>query len=157
MSIIIPATWDLKTDAKIKTLHPLLRLKASQFINDVEHRLGKRLKITDALRTFEEQNKLYAKGRTYGGSKVTNAKGGQSYHNFALAFDCYYTNNGIIDFKHPITSQVALIGAELGLDWGGNFRSLKDCPHFQLTKGTVTELLALYNAGKKDKEGYLIL
>lgn len=154
---IIEKTWDSKTDAKIQTLHPLLRSIASKFINEVEKRLGKRLKITDGYRTFAQQNKLYAQGRTTAGKIVTHAKGGQSYHNFALAFDCYFTNNGVIDFKNALTPAVAKIGQELGLTWGGNFTSIKDFPHFQLSKGTVSELLAKYNAGKKDSAGYVIV
>jgi hypothetical protein len=154
---IIEKTWDSKTDAKIQTLHPLLRPIASKFINEVEKRLGKKIKITDGYRTFAEQNKLYAQGRTTAGKIVTNAKGGQSYHNYGLAFDCYFTNNGVIDFKTPITPAIAQIGQELGLTWGGNFKSIKDFPHFQLTKGTESELLAKYNAGKKDSAGYVIV
>lgn len=153
----VEKTWDSKTDAKIQTLHPLLRAKASKFINEVEKRLGKRLKITDGYRTFAEQNKLYAQGRTTAGKKVTNAKGGQSYHNYGLAFDCYFTKNGSVDFSKGITPEVAEIGKELGLEWGGNWKSLKDLPHFQLTKGSISQLLALYNAGKKDNNGYIIV
>ena len=153
----VEKTWDSKTDAKIQTLHPLLRAKASKFVNAVEKRLGKRIKITDGLRTFAEQNKLYAQGRTTAGNKVTNAKGGQSYHNYGLAFDCYNTKNGSVDFSKAISPEVAKIGQEFGLEWGGNWKSLKDFPHFQLTKGSVSELLALYNAGKKDTNGYVIV
>jgi hypothetical protein len=156
-AIIIPKTWDSKTDTKILTLHPKLRYLAAYFINEVEKVLGKRLKITDGFRTFEEQNKLYAKGRTVAGTKVTNAKGGHSYHNYGLAFDCYFTKNGVVDFSKPINKEVAAIGQELGLEWGGGWKSLKDYPHFQLTKGTVSQLLALYNAGKKDSSGYVIV
>jgi len=153
----IKKTWDSKTDAKILTLHPILRATASQFINEVEKRIGKQLKITDGFRTFAEQDKLYAKGRTTGGSKVTKAKGGQSYHNYGLAFDCYFTKNGKVDFSHPITPEVAKIGQELGLEWGGAWKSFKDFPHFQLTKGSISVLLAIYKADKKDSSGYIIV
>jgi len=153
----VEKTWDAKTDSKIQTLHPSLRAKASQFVNAVEKRLGKRIKVTDGLRTFAEQNKLYAQGRTTAGKKVTNAKGGQSYHNYGLAFDCYFTKNGSVDFSKPISPEVAKIGEEFGLEWGGSWQSFKDFPHFQLTKGKVSDLLALYNAGKKDNDGYIIV
>jgi peptidoglycan L-alanyl-D-glutamate endopeptidase CwlK len=154
---VVEKTWDSKTDAKIQTMHPLLRAKASKFINEVEKKLGKRLKITDGLRTFAEQDKLYAQGRTTAGKKVTNAKGGQSYHNYGLAFDCYFTKNGSVDFSHAITPEVAKIGQDMGLEWGGKWTSIKDFPHFQLTKGSVSQLLATYNAGKKDTTGYVIV
>lgn len=153
----IEKTWDSKTDAKIKTLHPVLRPKAAKFINEVEKRLSHRLRITDGLRTFAEQNKLYAQGRTAPGKKVTQVQGGGSYHNFGLAFDCYFTKDGKVTFDKAITPEVAAIGKELGLDWGGAWKSFKDYPHFELNKGKTSELLAKYNAGKKDSEGYVIV
>jgi len=45
----------------------------------------------------------------------------------------------------------------MGLEWGGAWKSFKDMPHFQLTKGSTSELLAIYNAGKKDTNGYVIV
>ena len=39
------------------------------------------------LRTFEDQDKLYAQGRTKPGQIVTNARGGDSLHNYGLAAD----------------------------------------------------------------------
>lgn len=153
----VEKTWDAKTDAKIQTLHPKLRAIASKFVNEVQKRLGHKIRITDGYRTFAEQDKLYAQGRTTSGKKVTNAKGGQSYHNYGLAFDCYFTENGKITFAKAINSEVAKIGEELGLEWGGRWTSIKDMPHFQLTKGSVSQLLALHNAGKKDASGYVIV
>jgi peptidoglycan L-alanyl-D-glutamate endopeptidase CwlK len=153
----VEKTWDTKTDDKIKTLHPKLRGIASKFINEVEKKLGIRLRITDGLRTFAEQNKLYAQGRTTAGRKVTNAKGGQSYHNYGLAFDCYLTENGKVTFKKAVNSEIAKIGKDLGLEWGGEWKTLKDMPHFQLTKGKTSELLALHNAKKTDSEGYVLV
>ena len=153
----VEKTWDAKTDAKIQTLHPSLRAKASQFVNAVEKRLGKRIKVTDGLRTFAEQNKLYAQGRTTAGKKVTNAKGGQSYHNYGLAFDCYLTEGGKVTFKKAVNSEIAKIGKDLGLEWGGEWKTLKDMPHFQLTKGKTSDLLALYNGKQTDSNGYVLV
>ena len=155
--MIVEKTWDSKTDAIISKLHPELRPIASNFINEVEKKLGHRLRITDGHRTFAQQNELYAQGRTKPGKIVTNAKGGQSYHNFALAFDCYFTENGKVTFKKGISKEVAQIGKNLGLEWGGDWKTLKDLPHFQLNKGTIAQLNALYNSGKKDNEGYLLV
>ena len=86
-----------------------------------------------------------------------DAKGGSSYHNYALAFDCYFTENGKVTFKKGITKEVAQIGKDLGLEWGGDWKTIKDLPHFQLTKGTISELKNLYLANKKDADGYLIV
>lgn len=156
-NIEVEKTWDSRTDAKIKTLHPKLRGIASKFINEVEKKLGIKLRITDGYRTFAEQNKLYNQGRTTAGKIVTNAKGGQSYHNYGLAFDCYLTENGSVTFKKAVNSEIAKIGKDLGLEWGGDWKSLKDMPHFQLTKGSVSDLLALHNAKKTDSNGYVLV
>jgi len=153
----VEKTWDSKTDSKIQKLHPQLRGRASKFINEVEKRLGKKLRITDGLRTFEEQNALYAKGRTAPGNVVTRAKGGQSYHNYGLAIDVYYTNNGTVDLKNAIKPDVAKIAEEYGLEWGGSWASFKDFPHFQLTKGKTSDLLSLHNAKKVDESGYVLV
>jgi hypothetical protein len=134
-----------------------LRGIASKFINEVEKRLGKKLRIASGLRTFDEQNALYAKGRTAPGTVVTRAKGGESYHNYGLAFDVYYTNNGSVDLKTAIKPDVAKIGQELGLEWGGSWKSFKDMPHFQLTKGTTKDLLSLHNNKKVDGAGYVLV
>jgi len=156
-NIEVEKTWDSKTDDKIKRLHPKLRGIASKFINEVEKKLGIRLRITDGLRTFAEQDRLYAQGRTTAGKIVTKAKGGQSYHNYGLAFDCYLTEGGKVTFKKAINSEIAKVGKDLGLEWGGDWKSFKDMPHFQLSKGKTSDLLALYNGKQTDSEGYVLV
>lgn len=83
---------------RIGTLHPNLREKARKDYEGANSLLGKglRLRITQAFRTFAEQDALYAQGRTKPGAKVTNAKGGQSSHNYGLAIDIalLYDKNG---------------------------------------------------------------
>ena len=74
---------------RIKTLHPKIRQEMLDLYTKANNKLGKglRLRLSYTFRTFEEQEALYAQGRTKKGSKVTNAKGGQSIHNYGLAFD----------------------------------------------------------------------
>ena len=74
---------------KIELLHPVLRSQAQALYEEANRRLTGRAKmlITDTLRTFAYQDWLYAKGRTQPGKKVTNARGGQSLHNYGLAID----------------------------------------------------------------------
>ena len=45
---------------------------------------GIRVVLTWGHRSIAEQNRLYAIGRTTPGKKVTNARGGYSWHNFGL-------------------------------------------------------------------------
>lgn len=98
------------------------------------------LLITSTYRDIESQNALYAQGRTLPGKKVTNAKGGQSYHNFKVAYDVVPLRNGKAvwgtkgeDLK--LWQQVGQLGTQLGLEWGGNWAKFPDMPHFQYTQG----------------------
>lgn len=98
--------------------------------------------ITQGYRSIEDQNKIYAQGRTSAGKIVTNAKGGSSLHNYRLAFDIAIINNGKVDWNDTASYiKVGLIGKKLGLTWGGNikhggdFKSIDDKPHFQYTDG----------------------
>lgn len=95
------------------------------------------------LRTIQEQNNLYAQGRTKPGKIVTNAKGGQSYHNYGLAFDAAPLVNGQIDWNNEaLYRKMGSIGQSVGLEWGGSWVSFKDTPHFQWSGGLdINELI----------------
>lgn len=115
----------------IVTLHPKLQKIAKEFLARCK-RAGLGVKVICGLRTFSEQAELYSKGRTQPGRIVTNAGPGMSMHNYSLAFDI-----GIFsDDKYlPESAQYAsagVIGKELGLHWGGDFKTIKDEPHFEL-------------------------
>jgi len=141
-------TWDPITNDRISQLHSDVQGPATNFINQVESELGIQLRVTQGLRTFAEQNALYAKGRTAPGSIVTNAQGGQSYHNYGLAIDVVEINNGRANWNTN-WSAISEIGIRNGFEWGGNFRSISDNPHFQMTFGySTTDLLNLYNSGQ---------
>ena len=91
--------------------------------------------ITQGLRTWQEQDALYAQGRTTPGKIVTNARGGESWHNFGLAFDIVVLDSvGKADWDtaHPGWRRAAAIGESFGLEWGGRWPKFKDLPHFQL-------------------------
>lgn len=112
---------------------------------------GFKVQITDTLRTKEEQDALYAQGRTKRGQIVTNVKYPKSMHNWGLAFDIcradgkdpYFNGDGFFN-------NVGRIGESLGLEWGGSWHSFVDLPHFQLSKyGTASELTKRYGAPDK--------
>jgi peptidoglycan L-alanyl-D-glutamate endopeptidase CwlK len=146
-------TWDIHTDRRIKKLHPLVKATFIAFIIKAETELGKQLRITSGLRTIKEQNKLYAQGRTRPGNIVTNAKGGKSYHNFGLAVDIVEIKNGKALWNNPDWNKIAGLGKSLGLEWGGDWVSIVDRPHFQQSFGkSAKALFALYKAGKRDEE-----
>jgi len=92
--------------------------------------------ITQTLRTKAEQDNLYAQGRTTKGDIVTNAKGGYSFHNYGVAFDFCPVVDGKPAWKDKkLFKKVGELGVLLGLEWGGNWKTFKDLPHFQYTGG----------------------
>jgi peptidoglycan L-alanyl-D-glutamate endopeptidase CwlK len=136
-----------KAEDRLSKIHPTLADKARQLIAKA-HAEGIDLVVTQGLRTIAEQNALYAQGRTAPGKIVTKAKGGSSYHNFGLAFDiAVRKENGDIDWDTAkLYSRVGQLGKSIGLEWGGDFKSIKDTPHFQLTFGLT---LSQLRAGKR--------
>jgi peptidoglycan L-alanyl-D-glutamate endopeptidase CwlK len=92
---------------------------------------GVEILVTSTLRTFEEQAELYAIGRTKPGKIVTNAKPGQSWHNFGLVFDVVPLVNGKTIWDSPFWKRIGELGKSVGLTWGGDFKSFKDKPHFE--------------------------
>ncbi len=114
-------------------LNPEFREKLEEF----EWRLetsGIRVKLTCGYRSIEEQNRLYARGRTAPGPVVTRARGGYSWHNFGLAADYVFVVGGRITWEGPweIFGRVA---RECGLEWGGDWKTFPDRPHVQWRKG----------------------
>lgn len=93
---------------------------------------GIRIKVISGLRTYAEQDALYAQGRSNKGKIVTNAKGGYSNHNFGIAFDVAVFEGTTYLPESVKYKAVGVLGNDLGLEWGGNWRTIIDQPHFQL-------------------------
>lgn len=106
------------------------------------------LLITSTYRDNESQNALFAQGRTAPGKIVTNAKAGQSWHNFRCAVDVVPLVNGkpVWDGDDPIWAKVGALGKQSGLEWAGDWKKFKEMAHFQYTGGLT---LAQLNAGGK--------
>jgi peptidoglycan L-alanyl-D-glutamate endopeptidase CwlK len=97
--------------------------------------------IASGFRTLEEQQKLYAKGRTTSGKIVTNADGiiNKSYHQSGNAVDIYAYINGKATWESqyykPIAEHIMKVAKEkfnTNLQWGGNWTKFRDLPHFQI-------------------------
>jgi peptidoglycan L-alanyl-D-glutamate endopeptidase CwlK len=121
---------------ELKDLHPELRKRWSKGLEIYTARFPDMPvpMVTCTYRSPDEQNRLYAKGRTTGGSKVTNAKGGQSLHNYspALAFDVVFKgSDGKVTWTWSHYARLATILKALGLAWGGDWKSVKDGAHFE--------------------------
>lgn len=93
--------------------------------------------LTATYRSNEEQESLYAQGRTKPGPKVTNARKSQSAHNYnpSFAFDIAFKIGNRIDWSDHLFEKFALIILQdgCGITWGGNFQKLRDLPHFEKT------------------------
>jgi len=164
---------DKITQERINKLHPKAKEEVEMIIAECDTALTGRAKIriTQGLRNFQEQDGLYAIGRTKPGKKVTNAKAGQSIHNYGLAVDiCLIIDGKTASWdtaKDWDNDQVAdwyecvKIFAKHGWDWGGNWKTFKDLPHFEKKsiKTKTSEIKTTWrNLIKlpKDKNGYVI-
>ena len=122
------AQLDDRTKSQLQRLQPKAAELAKQLITKTKE-AGIVVKLISGLRTIEEQDALYARGRTVPGSIVTTAK--RSVHNTGLAFDVgIFEDNRYIDGS-PKYKEVGKIGKSLGLVWGGDWRPIADEPHFE--------------------------
>ena len=123
---------------RLNALHPIVRARANAFLL-LCAQSGLGVMVTQGLRSREDQDALYAKGRTVPpiGRKhrVTMAKGGQSYHNFGLAFDIVVLDavgKADWDVSHPGWAHAGALAKSVGLEWGGDWTSVRDYQHFSL-------------------------
>jgi peptidoglycan L-alanyl-D-glutamate endopeptidase CwlK len=152
---------DKPTQDRIARLHPSVREEMTNIINECNGKLNGRsqVRISEGLRTFAEQDALYKKK-----PKVTNAKGGQSIHNYGFAVDIVliidgktaswdthkdWDNDGIADWDECVK-----VFAKYGWNWGGNWSNFKDMPHFD--KIGYNNWRVLINK-PKDLVGYVII
>ncbi len=124
-------SFDGRSESNIQTLLPTTQKKARDFMKSVQA-ASVTIKIISGTRTFAEQDALYRQGRDLPGNKVTNARGGQSNHNFGVAWDIGVFQNGQYLDESPLYRQVGGIGKGMGLEWGGDWKSMTDEPHFQM-------------------------
>ena len=121
---------------KEENLHPGLkeRWQKAKAVWDDKHPHGPMVILTCTYRSPQEQEALYAQGRTKPGQRVTNARGGQSLHNYfpALAFDVGFLRGKALDWSESLFNQFAALVKPLGgIEWGGDWKNFKDMPHFQ--------------------------
>ncbi|MGQ8869834.1 RHS repeat-associated core domain-containing protein [Myroides sp. TSA_177.3] len=88
-------TWDPVTNDRILELHPAIRMKTYNFINETEKDLNIQLRVTTGFRSDKEQESLYWQSRDGSGAPwATNARSDQSYHNYGLAIDVVEISQG---------------------------------------------------------------
>ena len=149
---------------RIEQAHPKIREQLRQQYIEANNLLGKgaRLRFAYVYRSVEEQNKLFNQR-----PKVTNAKGGQSIHNYGLAFDIVllYDNDGNGTFEEASWSMIRDFDKDSKADfmeivnyfkskgwvWGGDWKKFKDAPHFEVKGYKWQDLQKLPK--KKDVNG----
>jgi peptidoglycan L-alanyl-D-glutamate endopeptidase CwlK len=152
---------DKSTIQRIALLHPSVRQEMTNIINECNSNLTGRaqVRISQGLRTFTEQDALFAKI-----PKVTNAKGGQSVHNYGFAVDIVLIIDGKTaswdtekDWDGDKVSdwdECVKVFAAYGWSWGGNWTSFKDMPHFDKIGFNNWHILA---NKKRDSNNYIII
>jgi RHS repeat-associated protein len=134
--------WNDPINTKmIAGLDSRLQQPATDFLNWAHYAYGVDLRITQGYRSIADQNAKYAQGRTTPGSIITNAKGGQSYHQYGLAFDVVIMNNGVPNWSKIVSPDIVNLAKSFGFEWGGSWQSFKDNPHFQMTFGQTWQQL----------------
>lgn len=146
-----PAVDD-RSKRNIATLHPRVQPRAREFLTLANALAGAEsleVRIISGLRTYQEQAQLYAKGRTAPGPKVTNARPGHSNHNFGTAWDIGLFKGKAYLPKHKLYTTIGQAARSLGLTWGGDFKSFKDTPHYEVPTGlTLAQMRQRIAAGK---------
>jgi len=123
-------------------LLPNVKTRVENFIKACQV-AGIDILVTSTYRDNASQDALYAQGRTTEGKIVTNARGGDSFHNHRCAVDIVPLVNGKPDWdgSHPVWAEVGRIGQENGLEWAGVWKTFKELAHFQYTGGlTIAQL-----------------
>lgn len=122
---------DSRSEQNIATLLPPVQPLARTLIAAAAA-AGIVIKVISGTRSYAEQDDLYEQGRTKPGSIVTNARGGYSNHNFGIAFDVGVFEGGRYIEESPAYKTVGALGKKLGLEWGGDWQTIVDEPHFEL-------------------------
>jgi peptidoglycan LD-endopeptidase CwlK len=155
--------WKAINTQRLATVHPILGQRVQSMIDDLAAK-GVPVLVTQALRTWDEQAALYAKGRTpkeiaamvhkHGqGGAVTDAPAGFSSHNFGLAVDLVpsaQVDNPQPDWNINHADWIAMLtaGPDFKLAEGAKWRSFADNPHFYMIELDDTPTDAMRNMYK---------
>lgn len=137
----------LRDQQRVKGCHPDLVGKIDRVLSAM-WALGFPMQVVQGVRTRAQQQALYAQGRTAPGSIVTNCDGVKTVSNhqqktdgFGHAVDCAFVDNPSTPInetwsdRSPWMAYGACVKA-VGLNWGGDFKSLTDRPHAELPEAS---------------------
>lgn len=146
--------FDPRSETNIATLLPKMQDKARQILKvgaDFERNTGVHVLILSGTRTYAEQNVLFNQR-----PKVTNARGGQSNHNFGIALDVglfkagkYLTGANRTEERLYVAFAAQVKQHVPNIDWGGDWKSFKDQPHYEYHTGlSIAQKRSMFEAGK---------
>lgn len=126
----------------VSLLHPALQQKIKQLQRLCQEE-GLELGIGECFRSVQEQDALYAQGRTEPGEIITNAPGASysSQHQWGIAFDFFKNIPGHAYDDDAFFARVGALGKSIGLGWGGDWQSIVDRPHLYLADWGSTPAL----------------
>jgi peptidoglycan LD-endopeptidase CwlK len=138
------AVFDARSEANIRTLMLEVQALCRESLGRIRAS-GLDARVISGTRTYAEQTAIYRRGR-FGnpGPVISNAKAGQSWHNFGRAWDIGIFKNGKYLADGPEYTEASIPGKIPGVEWGGDWRSLKDKPHYQVV-GDFSTLAAVRN------------
>jgi peptidoglycan L-alanyl-D-glutamate endopeptidase CwlK len=134
---------------KVNKLYPLVQRRADAIVESMAL-LGHPVRIVQGYRSMEEQQELYNQGRTTPGNIVTNAKAGESFHNYGVAVDFVFRKEGY-NASEELWNTLGAVGKSQGFEWGGDWVKFVDRPHFSMTMGSS---LKDFQDGKVDYSIY---
>ncbi len=117
----------------LSDLKPIFRAKVDLWLKDCRG-AGLDILVYCTLRTIKEQDELYEQGRSVPGKIVTNAKGGQSAHNYGLALDFVPLIQGKPQWSagNPLYLQAVALASSRGIESASKWTRMKEWPHLQM-------------------------
>jgi len=139
----VPTTYLMRSAQAIRGLNSTLQATVNELLARA-YLAGIPVIVASGARTYEEQEAIYAQGRTAPGAIVTHARPGESWHNFGLAVDFAFIDPSVAGGMGKVIwpwpsdpamwERLGVIGEALGLVWGGRFAQV-DRPHFEYHPG----------------------
>lgn len=137
------------SEDRLENVHPELAKRVRRVIAAMLA-LGIVVEVVQGLRTFAEQDALFAQGRTKPGMILTRARGGQSNHNYGLACDLCPFIGSNPDWHAPESTWKAIAdeAVKVGLEAGFYWPRFKDRPHVQLPGVSLEECQTIWRRGQ---------
>jgi peptidoglycan L-alanyl-D-glutamate endopeptidase CwlK len=144
---------DPRSQKNLDSLLPKVRPVFVQLLSHLQEHFASRGVVPRYIsgnRTWEEQDAIFAQGRTKPGPIVTKARGGESRHNFGLALDIGLFKGKEYLTKSPLYKEIGQVVAKFPqIEWGGSWKSIVDEPHVEFRTGlSLAQMRERVRSGK---------